>query len=103
MSNVRTSSRDINLPLGFHYISDFLSEPEECDLIRFIETLAFAEIRMHGVTAKRRTVHFELLALRERIALLIEQPPDMIEEVLITDYPPGAGIGWHRDAPMFGP
>ena len=115
-------ARRTDLPLGFHYISDFLSESEECDLIRFIETLAFAEIRMHGVTAKRRTVHFgwlygyeswtitpgppipnELLALRERIALLIEQPPDMIEEVLITDYPPGAGIGWHRDAPMFGP
>src|SRR2546428_8966624 len=23
-------------------------------------------------------------------------------EVLVTHYPPGAGIGWHRDAPAFG-
>jgi alkylated DNA repair dioxygenase AlkB len=23
-------------------------------------------------------------------------------EVLVTEYVPGAGIGWHRDAPMFG-
>jgi alkylated DNA repair dioxygenase AlkB len=23
-------------------------------------------------------------------------------EVLVTEYTPGAGIGWHRDAPMFG-
>ena len=23
-------------------------------------------------------------------------------EVLVTEYAPGAGIGWHRDAPMFG-
>jgi alkylated DNA repair dioxygenase AlkB len=25
-----------------------------------------------------------------------------LAEVLVTEYPPGAGIGWHRDAPMFG-
>jgi alkylated DNA repair dioxygenase AlkB len=24
-------------------------------------------------------------------------------EVLISEYPEGATIGWHRDAPMFGP
>ncbi|HJR76999.1 MAG TPA: alpha-ketoglutarate-dependent dioxygenase AlkB [Nitrospiraceae bacterium] len=111
-----------DLPSGFRYIPDFLSEPDERELIRFIETLSFAEIRMHGVTAKRRTVHFgwlygyeswkiapgppipeALLPLRERAARLINQPADAIEEVLVTDYPPGAGIGWHRDAPTFGP
>jgi alkylated DNA repair dioxygenase AlkB len=26
-----------------------------------------------------------------------------LEEVLVTRYEAGAGIGWHRDAPMFGP
>ena len=26
-----------------------------------------------------------------------------MEEVLVTRYEMGAGIGWHRDAPMFGP
>jgi hypothetical protein len=25
----------------------------------------------------------------------------MSHEVLVTKYPPGAGIGWHRDAPAF--
>lgn len=116
----RAASTD--LPAGFSYIPDFLSESDERELIRFIQTLSFNEIRMHGVVAKRRTVHFgwlygyeswkitpgppipnELMPLRERAAGLIEQAPDMIEEVLVTDYPPGAGIGWHRDAPMFGP
>jgi alkylated DNA repair dioxygenase AlkB len=29
-------------------------------------------------------------------------PEEAIQEVLVTRYPPGAGIGWHRDAPMFG-
>jgi alkylated DNA repair protein (DNA oxidative demethylase) len=26
-----------------------------------------------------------------------------LAETLVSRYPPGAGIGWHRDAPMFGP
>jgi alkylated DNA repair dioxygenase AlkB len=115
-------ARRTDLPSGFHYISDFLSSSDERELIRFIETLSFAEVRMHGMVAKRRTVHFgwlygyeswkvtpgpaipdALLPLRDRAALLMEQPPAMIEEVLVTDYPAGSGIGWHRDAPMFGP
>jgi alkylated DNA repair dioxygenase AlkB len=29
-------------------------------------------------------------------------PAEAIQEVLVTRYEPGAGIGWHRDAPMFG-
>ncbi len=29
------------------------------------------------------------------------EPPDLAE-ALLQRYPPGAGIGWHRDAPMFG-
>ena len=114
--------RCTDLPSGFGYIPDFLSESDERELICFIETLSFAEVRMHGVVAKRRTVHYgwlygyeswtitpgppipdALLPLRERVAGLIDAAPAMLEEVLITDYPPGAGIGWHRDAPMFGP
>jgi len=30
------------------------------------------------------------------------KPASALEEVLVTQYPPGSGIGWHRDAPMFG-
>jgi alkylated DNA repair dioxygenase AlkB len=26
-----------------------------------------------------------------------------LAQILVTRYPPGATIGWHRDAPMFGP
>jgi alkylated DNA repair dioxygenase AlkB len=28
--------------------------------------------------------------------------PDAFPEALVTEYQPGAGIGWHRDAPPFG-
>jgi DNA oxidative demethylase len=28
--------------------------------------------------------------------------PGELVDLLVTRYPPGAGIGWHRDAPTFG-
>lgn len=28
-------------------------------------------------------------------------PADDLEQALVTEYAPGAGIGWHRDKPMF--
>jgi DNA oxidative demethylase len=110
------------LPPGFRYIPEFLSEAEERELLRRIVAVPFADVRMHGVAAKRRVIHFGwiygyessqltpgppvpdwLLPLRERAGMLIKAPADDLEEILITQYPPGAGIGWHRDAPMFGP
>ncbi|HKN87351.1 MAG TPA: alpha-ketoglutarate-dependent dioxygenase AlkB, partial [Nitrospiraceae bacterium] len=109
-------------PDGFHYYPDFLSVEDERALIEHIMTLEFSEVRMHGVTAKRRVAHFGwvygyeswrlargpqvpdfLLPLRERAATLLDRKPKDLSEVLVTEYPPGAGIGWHRDAPMFGP
>jgi alkylated DNA repair dioxygenase AlkB len=72
-----------------------------------------------GIPAHRRTGHFGwlygydsakiapgppvpdfLAPLCNRIAPLLGRAPD---EVLVTEYMPGAGIGWHRDAPAFGP
>jgi len=109
-------------PDGFHYYPDFLSVDDERALIEHIMALEFSEVRMHGVTAKRRVAHFGwvygyeswrlargpqvpdfLLPLRERAAPLLDGEPKDLSEVLVTEYPPGAGIGWHRDAPMFGP
>jgi alkylated DNA repair dioxygenase AlkB len=109
-------------PQGFAYLPDFLSASEEAALLRRIEGLSFNEVRMHGVVAKRRVLHYGwrygyeswqltpappvpdwLLPVRERVAGLLDVAIDRLEEVLISQYPAGAGIGWHRDAPMFGP
>jgi alkylated DNA repair dioxygenase AlkB len=76
---------------------------------------------MHGRAAKRTVRHFgldydyqsrdtvptdpwpdELEWLRERSAELAERRTDELVQVLVSRYPEGAGIGWHRDAPMFG-
>jgi alkylated DNA repair protein (DNA oxidative demethylase) len=108
-------------PQGFHYLPDWISIEEERDLMGNITTLNFSEVRMYGVVAKRRVVHFGwdygyeswtiaptepipdwLLPLRTRAADLMQESVAAIEEILISCYEPGAGIGWHRDAPMFG-
>jgi alkylated DNA repair protein (DNA oxidative demethylase) len=40
--------------------------------------------------------------LRERCAELMGCEPEELVQLLVSRYPPGAGIGWHRDAPQFG-
>jgi len=76
---------------------------------------------MHGVSAKRRTAHYglrygyeswkltpgppmtpELLRARDKAAGWARLEAERLVEALVTVYPPGAGIGWHRDAPLFG-
>jgi alkylated DNA repair dioxygenase AlkB len=42
-----------------------------------------------------------LLPLRDRSAAFADFPPDSLVEAVITEYPPGAPIGWHRDVPQF--
>lgn len=110
----------VELPDGFVYEREFISRDEERALADAIETLPFAEIKMHGVVAKRRAVHFGrgyeyhtaklspapavpdfLLTWRQRVGALAGRAAEEFAEVLVTDYPPGAGIGWHRDAPAF--
>ena len=108
------------LPEGLIYSPEFISRDEERQLMAAIGDLQFGEIKMHGVVAKRRATHFGrsyeyesarvsaappipefLLPLRERIADFTKCSPAEFAEVLITEYPAGAGIGWHRDAPAF--
>jgi alkylated DNA repair dioxygenase AlkB len=39
--------------------------------------------------------------LRDRAAAFAEISPAAFEHALVTEYAPGAGIGWHRDRPVF--
>ena len=41
------------------------------------------------------------MPLRDRSAALAEVAPTEIVEAVVTEYPPGAPIGWHRDVPQF--
>jgi alkylated DNA repair protein (DNA oxidative demethylase) len=107
-------------PPGFLYRRDLLTGAEEAALVVYLRTLDFASIEMRGQVARRRTTHFgwiygyeswriepgppipeAFLPLRASVALVAGVDPDELVEVLVTEYPPGAGIGWHRDAPQF--
>jgi alkylated DNA repair dioxygenase AlkB len=110
-----------DVPADFEYRRDFITEAEETALLPEIAALEFSKVEMRGAVAKRRTAHFGwsygyearttepgapipafLLPLRERAAAWIGVVPDELAEALVTEYPEGAPIGWHRDAPMFG-
>jgi alkylated DNA repair dioxygenase AlkB len=108
-------------PEGLAYRPDFLTPDEERDVLAEVERMDFRAVTMRGQTARRTVRHFGLdydyeggeLApadplpeplgwLRERAAALIERDPQDLAQILVARYPEGAGIGWHRDAPMFG-
>ncbi|HEY7517906.1 MAG TPA: alpha-ketoglutarate-dependent dioxygenase AlkB [Methylomirabilota bacterium] len=108
-------------PPGFVYHPDFLTPAEARAVLAGVTALEYHAVKMRGQVARRRTTHFGwtygyetwriepgppipdfLLALRGRAAAVGGVSADDLEEVLVTHYPPGAGIGWHRDAPMFG-
>src|SRR5439155_6507255 len=42
-----------------------------------------------------------LLPLRDRAAAFAGLAPEAFEHALVTEYAPGAAIGWHRDRPVF--
>ena len=108
-------------PPGLIYRPDFLTEDEERELLAEVEAYPFHEVRMRGQVARRTVIHFGwdydyegwkvhpttppsplLAALRDRCAAAAEVAPESLEQFLVARYPPGATIGWHRDAPMFG-
>jgi alkylated DNA repair dioxygenase AlkB len=109
------------LPEGFTYVAEFLSPDDEQRIVADLERLAYREVRMHGVVARRTVLHFGwdydyegwrieraeepprwLAELRDRAADVARVEAAKLEQFLIARYPPGATIGWHRDAPMFG-
>src|SRR5688572_19284660 len=109
------------LPEGFKYQAEVISADEERQLVRQIEPLPFAEFEFHGHVGNRRVVSFGwrydfnyrelqkandipqfLLSLRERAARFADLKPEDFQHVLVTEYRPGAAIGWHRDKAVFG-
>jgi alkylated DNA repair protein (DNA oxidative demethylase) len=105
---------------GLSYRPDFVSVAEEQALAEHLVALDLAPFQFHGWLGRRKVVSFGwrydfndarftpaapipdfLLPLRERAATLAELTADELAHVLVTRYDPGAGIGWHRDRPLF--
>ena len=107
---------------GFRYQPALIDSADENALIAQVRGLPFREFEFHGYLGKRRVVSFGwqydfsgggalrkaedipefLLPLRERAASFAELESDALQHVLVTEYAPGAGIGWHRDKAVFG-
>ena len=93
---------------------------EECTLLERLKSLPFKPFEFHGFIGKRRVVSFGwrydyasralcdadpipsfLLALRSAAAAFAGVSADSLQQILVNEYAPGAGIGWHRDRPVF--
>jgi alkylated DNA repair dioxygenase AlkB len=108
-------------PEGLKFKPDLITPQAEQALLAAIQTLPFKGFEFHGFVGNRRTVSFGwsydfgqeklqpaepmpdfLLAVRETAAAFAGMRPGELQQVLVTEYSVGAGIGWHRDKGVFG-
>jgi DNA oxidative demethylase len=109
-------------PPGLSYCDGIVTVEEEADLGAWLTALELEPVVMHGIASRRQVRHFgvgynyqawttsatdpipaELLDLRARAASIAGVESATFVEALVTRYPAGASIGWHRDANAFGP
>jgi len=105
---------------GLDYRDEFIGAADEKELLERLDGLDLAPFRFHGWTGNRKTQSFGwrydfddasftradplpdwLLPLRAKAASFASAEPDDFVHVLLARYDPGAGIGWHRDRPVF--
>jgi DNA oxidative demethylase len=105
---------------GLMQADGIVTRNEEHALIASIDTVQLSPFRFHGWLGKRLTASFGwnydfetarfapaapipdwLLPLRETAARFARLKPDDLVQALLIRYDPGAGIGWHRDRPVF--
>lgn len=109
-----------SLAPGFRYEPDLLSEVAQNALIAEVKNLPLKAFDFHGFKANRRVISYGwrydfssqrlaqiepvpewLLPLREVVAQFAGGPAEDFAQVLISEYAPGAGIGWHKDKAVF--
>ena len=111
---------DLALIPGLAAREDFVTEAEEKALIAAIDEVELSPFRFQGFIGKRLTRSFGwhydfdnrrfdaadplpdwLLPFRDRAAAFAGLAASDIVHALLIRYDPGAGIGWHRDRPVF--
>jgi alkylated DNA repair dioxygenase AlkB len=109
------------LPPGLRYTGELISHVQEEDLVRRFEELEFKPFEFHGFLGKRRVVSFGwrydfggqglqkaddiprfLEPVRRQAAAFAMLRASDLQHVLVTEYEPGAAIGWHKDRSVFG-
>jgi len=108
------------LPKGFTYYPNFITEAEEMQLFHSIEQFDLQTMKFHEYEAKRKVISFgqgwsfteqrlkqgnpipaQFDFLVTKIAGQFSMAKEQVAQFLITEYPVGAVINWHRDAPPF--
>lgn len=105
---------------GFATREGFISTTDEAELCEHIDDTSLSPFRFQQWTGKRLTCSYGwsydfetgrfapaepmpdwLLPLKARAADFAGLEPDKLVQALLIRYDPGAGIGWHRDRPVF--
>jgi len=105
---------------GLSQAGAFVTPREEQMLIASIDAAELSPFRFHGWLGKRLTASYGwrydfddasfapaeaipdwLLPLRTKAARFAGLQPGELVQALLIRYDPGAGIGWHRDRPVF--
>ena len=105
---------------GLEYRTDFVTPEEEQELVGHLSEADLSPFKFQGWTGKRLTRTFGwrydfddrsfaaaepipvwLHQLRSKAAEFAGISPEDFVHVLLVRYDPGAGIGWHRDRPVF--
>ena len=105
---------------GMVFADEFVSAAEEADLIAHIDGVDLSPFKFQQWTGKRLTRSFgwsydfengrfaptEALPgwiepVKARAARFAGLDPDDLVQALLIRYDPGAGIGWHKDRPVF--
>ena len=109
------------VPEGFRYEGDIINEAEEAALANSLATLDLKPFEFHGHLGNRRVTSFGLrydyaqrvvkvtdgfpdffTDLRNKVAKFAGRKLEEFQQGGVNQYPPGAGIGWHKDKPHFG-
>jgi alkylated DNA repair dioxygenase AlkB len=107
-------------PEGFQYLPHFIIEAEEARLLQAISETTLRTFVFQGYEARRKVASFgqdwsfenqrlttgkeipeAFLPLIHKIASHLCLKPKAFAELLLTEYPVGSVINWHRDAPPF--
>ncbi|CAN7677850.1 alpha-ketoglutarate-dependent dioxygenase AlkB [Rhizobium sp. LjRoot98] len=109
------------LPSGFRYQPDVVPKDVQSVLLRELPQLPLKPFDFHGFEGKRRVISYGwkfdfdtqqvrrtedippfLLPVRSIAAAFAGIAPDQLQQALVTEYAPGAPIGWHQDKNVFG-
>lgn len=112
---------DRQLPEGFRYKPMILSDTAQSEVVEEIQRLPLKPFDFHGFEGKRRVISYGwkydfeterltfaaaiptfLLPTRAMAAAFADIDPDRLRQALVTEYAPGAPIGWHKDKKAFG-